>query len=346
MAEYSGKIRLWATDTRRTGILADADGTGEIGLEAAEIGRRLGARFTLKVIQNRICDARYQVFGCGYSMAACAVAADLAVGQTLGESRGLDADCLEAALDGLPEERRYCAELAARALQAAVQSALTGGTVRTALPQDKAHAPRVTSNHPVYDLLMPSRSPAAISDADRHLLACPLSVATEEPWETAAALGLDAKALNALLSLVFPGVDRAALAELAPPVTASPPECNTELLTLLLPHVPTDRGFMQQMISSWLVRILATRSALPGHLWVAMGLTERPQLSAAIGRHLPSLAAANRGNMRWKRFLFKQLCEQKGGTLCLAPNCGVCSDYHLCFADEQYTSHPVAVDGK
>ncbi|PLX83150.1 MAG: hydrogenase [Desulfuromonas sp.] len=334
MTGYTDTIRLWATDTRRAGLLAEADGVGEVGLESSEIGRRLAVRFTLKVDLDRVSDARYQVFGCGYSMAACAVAADLAVGQTLRESRRLDADCLEAALDGLPEERRYCAEMAAQALQAAVQSALTGGTVRTALPQDKAHGPRVTPNHPVYVLLMSSRSPAAISDEDRHLLACLLSVATEEPWETGAALGLDDKALDALLSLVFPGVDRAVLAELASPTKIPPLECNAELLTLLLPHVPTDRSFMQQMISCWLVRILATRSALPGHLWVAMGLTQRPQLSAAIRRHLPGLAEANSRNMRWKRFLFKQLCDQNGGTLCKAPNCGVCSDYHLCFAED------------
>jgi nitrogen fixation protein NifQ len=65
-----------------------------------------------------------------------------------------------------------------------------------------------------------------------------------------------------------------------------------------------------------------------------MGLFERPQLTAAIRRYLPSLAVANHQNMRWKRYLYKQVCERNGGVMCKAPNCGVCSDYALCFAVE------------
>lgn len=334
MLGYTEKIRLWAMDTRRAGLLADADGIGEVGLESSEIGRRLAVRFTLKVEEGRISDARYQVFGCGYSMAACAVAADLSIGHVLDKIPAIDAACLDAALDGLPDDRRYCAELAAQALQAAAHSALDGGTVEEMLPQQESHGPRVTSNHPVYALLMDSWRSDSISVDDRHLLACLFSVATDEPWSTSAGLGLDDNALNALLSLSFPGVDPAKLAALAPPSTTSPPECSEELFSLLLPYVPTNRGFKQKMISFWLARIIATRSALPGHLWVALGLTARPQLTAAIRRHLPGLAAANSGNMRWKRFLFKQLCERNGGTLCKAPNCGVCSDYRVCFAEE------------
>jgi nitrogen fixation protein NifQ len=66
-----------------------------------------------------------------------------------------------------------------------------------------------------------------------------------------------------------------------------------------------------------------------------MGLFERPQLSAAIRRHLPALAEANHRNMRWKRFLFKQVCELNGGILCKSPNCGDCCDYALCFPDSE-----------
>ena len=60
-----------------------------------------------------------------------------------------------------------------------------------------------------------------------------------------------------------------------------------------------------------LARMIAARTARPGHLWVAMGLFERPQLSASIRRLLPSLAAANSQNMRWKRYLFKQVLRSQ-----------------------------------
>jgi nitrogen fixation protein NifQ len=66
-----------------------------------------------------------------------------------------------------------------------------------------------------------------------------------------------------------------------------------------------------------------------------MGLFDRPELSRAIRRHLPSLAAANNQGMRWKRYLFKQVCDMGGGAVCKAPDCGVCSDYYLCFESDQ-----------
>jgi nitrogen fixation protein NifQ len=66
-----------------------------------------------------------------------------------------------------------------------------------------------------------------------------------------------------------------------------------------------------------------------------MGLLERPQLTAAIARHLPSLAAANDKGMRWKRYFFREICNHSGGLLCKSPSCGACSDYALCFAREE-----------
>ena len=69
MSYYTDTIRRWATDTRRTGVIDNADGIGEVGLESAAAGRRLAVRFTLRVESERIADARYQVFGCGFSMA-------------------------------------------------------------------------------------------------------------------------------------------------------------------------------------------------------------------------------------------------------------------------------------
>ena len=45
-------------------------------------------------------------------------------------------------------------------------------------------------------------------------------------------------------------------------------------------------------------------------------------------------AEANNQNMRWKRFLYKQVCDRNGGMLCKSPTCGDCSDYAFCFAPE------------
>lgn len=335
MSLYTDKIRHWATDNRHTGLIANADGIGEVGLESSEAGRRLAVRFTLHVDLDRVSDARYQVFGCGFSMAACAVAADMAVGSRLKDLEKLDANCLNVALEGLPVERQYCADLAIEALRAAVKSAIDGRLVTTAVAGREGRDPRVSSNHPVYRALMLSPCPEHIAAEDRHLFACLLSVAADDPCEMSAALGLETSELEAILMLFFPDLSLAMIKPHDAPQSHKKPGINNDVLQIILDHVPVDKGFKQMFVSIWFARIMATRATLPGHLWVAMGLTARPQLTAAIRRHLPSLADANNKNMRWKRYLYKQVCDLHGGVMCKAPNCGVCSDYSLCFAEDE-----------
>jgi nitrogen fixation protein NifQ len=335
MSLYTDTIRKWAMDNRRVGRLPDADGTGEVGLTSTEAGRRLAVRFTLKVESGRVAEACYQVFGCGFSMAACAVAAEMAVGYELKEVQKIDAKRLDDALEGLPPERGYCVALAVKALHAAARSARAGrDKVAANLPDDVDHGPRISAEHPVYAALVNSPRLVGVTDDDRHLFACLLAVASQGPGDPAAALGLHESDLSAMLGSYFPGIDRTVLGPHPVQVARQTAALDEELLAILLSHVPKDRGRGKRYASVWLARTLAARSACPGHLWVAMGLTERPQLSAAIRRHLPSLAVANHNNMRWKRFLFKQLCDRNGGVMCKAPNCGECSDYALCFAEE------------
>lgn len=335
MTQYSETIRQWATDTRRAGSLKPADGVGEVGLEASEAGRRLAVRFMLKVEADRVADARYEVFGCGFSMAACAVAADMAIGYRLQDVAAIDAQHLNRLLDGLPPERGYCADLALEALHAAARSALEGRRkVEAVVSGEVAHGPRITPDHPVYRALMKTPRSPAVAEEDRHLFACLCAVAGEDSSDPAAALGLDADGLSSLLAAYFPGISCTDLFTARMPQVDPLPVHNPQLLAVLLAHVPTDLRQGRLQTSVWLASILASRAALPGHLWVAMGLTERPQLTAAIRRHLPSLAEANSQNMRWKRYLYKQVCDLNGGMMCKAPNCGVCSDYRFCFAEE------------
>jgi nitrogen fixation protein NifQ len=332
MTVYTDTIRRWATDNRRTGILPDADGTGEVGLDSKELGNRLAVRFTIKVERGLVTDVRYQVFGCGFSMAACAVAADLSVGSSLDEVKAIDAQRLDSALKGLPPERDYCAELAIQALHAAVRSARNWRQpVQASLPQESDHGARVTASDPVYAALTSTPKPDQVRIEDRHLFACLLAVAAQDPYDTAAALGLDDSDLDILFAEIFPGARRSLLEQHGTSVKDSPPERNQEILSILLSHVPNEPCDHNRHNAERLAHVLATRAALPGHLWVAMGLFERRELNAAIRRHLPSLATANDQNMRWKRYLYKQVCDRNGGTMCKAPNCGVCSDYTLCF---------------
>lgn len=335
MSGYTPIIRRWASEHSRSGVLDNPDGTGEVGLSPAEAGRKLAVRFTLRVESERLSAVRYQVFGCGFTIAACAAAAELAEGKTLPDAEAITATQVAATIGGLPSERSYCGDLAVQALQAAVASVRNGKqVVESSLEQLEEHGPRISVADPVYRALMDSSAPAGVAAEDRHLFACLLAVASQEPHETSEALGLPAEEFGAVLGQFFPAVDPAFLAEHSSAVASLPPEINPEVLKILLSHVPRDSHGKRVASSEWLAKIIAARAAHPGHLWTAMGLFERPQLTASIRRHLPTLAAANNKGMRWKRYLFKQVCDLHGGMLCKSPNCGMCSDYGLCFPKE------------
>ena len=70
------------------------------------------------------------------------------------------------------------------------------------------------------------------------------------------------------------------------------------------------------------------------HLWQDMQLPNRTALSALMQQHFPTLAAKNTGDMKWKKFFYKQLCERADIFICKSPTCGVCVDYNKCFGAE------------
>ncbi len=329
MNGYTEQILRYANNPDYVGELVGADGTGEVGLGEGERGSRIAARFFLKTALRQIESVRFQAFGCGYTIAACAAAAELADKSSINEVIQISRETIAARLGGLPADRLYCADLAAEALRAAVvsighQGELVGGSL--ALHQDHA-GPRVNSDHPRYRQLMDSSCPPNILMSDRHLLACLLVVVEQEKSTPAIGLGLSSPQFTSLYRSYFPAIEfnvdesKNSLA-----VNRDP-----ELLNLLLGFGAATDETTDILSATLLARLLAARAAMPGHLWVAMGLFDRAELSAAIKRHLPALFAANNQGMRWKRFFYKQICERDGGTLCKSPVCGDCSEYELCF---------------
>ena len=82
--------------------------------------------------------------------------------------------------------------------------------------------------------------------------------------------------------------------------------------------------------SLWLAAIIARRALEAEHLWEDLGLPDRPTLRLVMDRHFPELAARNK-NMRWKRFLYRCLCEEEGMSHCTSPTCSDCSEVAVCF---------------
>lgn len=154
------------------------------------------------------------------------------------------------------------------------------------------------------------------------------------PAYRAPIVGLNGPEFRRLLRRFFPGLDKAQAAASLPldsyPVyTPAVGDEFPELLELLLEHsrFPGEEA-------RWLAHAIATGCMGRNHLWQDLGLLNRGMLSELLGKHFTALFLRNVGDMKWKKFFYKQLCERSGLNLCRAPSCGVCSDYHHCFNRE------------
>ena len=87
--------------------------------------------------------------------------------------------------------------------------------------------------------------------------------------------------------------------------------------------------------TDWIIEMIIAACLGNDHLWQDLGLWSRSQLSALLEYNFPELAAKNTLDMKWKKFLYKQLCEAEGLYLCRAPSCSVCIDYPKCFGSEE-----------
>ena len=85
----------------------------------------------------------------------------------------------------------------------------------------------------------------------------------------------------------------------------------------------------------WIIGVMVAGSLGSDHLWQDLGLWSRSQLSAMLHYNFPELAAKNVKDMKWKKFIYKQLCEAEGLYLCRVPSCEVCIDYAKCYGSEE-----------
>lgn len=159
-------------------------------------------------------------------------------------------------------------------------------------------------------------------------LACMLASWRHGGGAMPARLGLSEAWFQALLTHHFPGTD-VAFPALGAPVDPERAEERTELRTLLLAHRAHD-----SVTEQWMAEIVAAACMASDHLWQDLGLWSRKDLTALMMRNFPALATRNDRNMKWKRFLYKQLCESEGIYVCRAPSCEVCADYVACFSPE------------
>jgi nitrogen fixation protein NifQ len=148
--------------------------------------------------------------------------------------------------------------------------------------------------------------------------------------------GLGAAATRRLMARWFPGADVALELDWRALEHAHrhEPRCDEidDLVALLTEcAAPASRAREETL---WLAHALSQSSLGDNHLWQDLHLPSRRELSQLMGQWFPALAARNDRDMKWKKFLYKQLCDKAELTICRAPSCGVCSDYAHCYGPE------------
>ncbi len=116
---YSPTLVDHFLNPRNAGLMREPDGTGED--EYAGCGDL--TRFFLRVRDGRVTEVRFQTYGCGPTIAAASISSELATGRALDDLIAIKAQEIEDALDGLPDDRRHAADVAAGALRAAALDA-------------------------------------------------------------------------------------------------------------------------------------------------------------------------------------------------------------------------------
>ncbi len=113
---YSKKVMDHFTTPRHVGEIEDADGIGEVGNPSC------GDMMTIyiKVNDGILEDVKFKTFGCGAAIATSSMITEMAKGKTIEEARKITRDDVANELEGLPAVKMHCSNLAADALNSAI----------------------------------------------------------------------------------------------------------------------------------------------------------------------------------------------------------------------------------
>ena len=143
-------------------------------------------------------------------------------------------------------------------------------------------------------------------------------------------LGLTEARYQAVVQRYFPDKHKGFQTLLAEPLsTLDNPDVSDEAIQLT--NLLLDYRAQRSNSEYALARMIALACSGRDHLWYDLGLWSRDDLNALLQHNFPNLVKANRFNMRWKKFLYRQLCLETDVMMCRSPNCRDCVDYSECF---------------
>ena len=118
--KYSQRVVDHAVNPRNVGAIPDPDGstiyTGPCGDTV---------NLWLKIRDDTITKATFMTNGCGPAIACASMVTELAKGKSIYEAQHIEQEDVLRALDGLPNDHKHCALLAANTLKAAVRDFLS-----------------------------------------------------------------------------------------------------------------------------------------------------------------------------------------------------------------------------
>lgn len=176
------------------------------------------------------------------------------------------------------------------------------------------------------------RPPGCVGEpSDSDLFERTVGIATRDAGRPLTeALGLARPDLARLLARYLPG-QQGLLATL-PPQAGSGEEALEE--PDVRAYLLECRAGRDEEAETWWAAITARRSLQPNHLWQDMGFRNRGELGIMLRRHFPELVRRNHQDMKWKKFLYRELCRREGIVICKSPVCEGCSDFQACFDGE------------
>jgi nitrogen fixation NifU-like protein len=118
---YSDKVIEHFQNPRNVGEIPDHDGMGKVGSPVC--GDMM--EVYIKVVDGRLADVKYKTFGCGAAVASGSMGTEMVKGKTLKEAMRITDQQVADALDGLPEEKLHCSNLAADGIRSAIEDYLS-----------------------------------------------------------------------------------------------------------------------------------------------------------------------------------------------------------------------------
>ncbi len=178
----------------------------------------------------------------------------------------------------------------------------------------------------VYDRLMAARRGDPVEETLARILASwYLGEGAMPQW-----LGMGEEAYLSLMAHHFPAVDAYSLVTPRKLVESERADELEDLRKLLLAQ-RSGRSDSER----WMAEIIIAGCMGSDHLWQDLGLWQRADLSKLMLDNFEPMARRNVKDMKWKKFLYKQMCEAEGIYVCRSPSCEVCADYHNCFSSEE-----------